>query len=226
MGKIATLEARIERMRERGEETAKRRKAEVLRLKVLIARAEKSEAAAWAKYEDCAERNRRHIHNNKNYLYKLRQQRKQNKAVAARAREFEKRVERQTEYLVKDLGMGKDFNENQVRELILRAVVTYEGLVRSQVVSFDEVMYLLVGSQVSAFDLDDVKSRAPHLSGRYKVRFGELVEAGLIAKVYRKPKYYLTGLGKQRLNDILKYIYENKIGTYKLLSRVFKIEEN
>ncbi len=236
MGKVAKLTEKVTQQRERIEFlTYELRKANIRirnyeKTPIDKLRRELSDAKLMVKRRDAsleklkADR-KRVAHNNKWYLYNLRQQRKKNKSVAARAREKEERIEKEVEYLVRDVGKGKQFNDTQVRELILRTLVTYEGLIKERVISFDEIMYLLVGSQIQAFDLDDVKARTTHLSGLYRKNFAEFIEAGLFARMYRKEKYYLTGIGRQRLNDILNYIYQNKIGTYKLLSRVFRVEE-
>ncbi len=170
------------------------------------------------------EANKRLVHNNKIHRYNQRQQAKKNKAVAASARETKKRAVREVEYLAKDRDIGNDMNQTQLMEIIFRTVLTYNDLTREKIITFDEFVFLLVGYQIQAFDKDDIRARAKHLSGKKWVIFGELLEAGLFARMYRKEKYYLTVAGKQRLNDILKYIYENKVGTYKLLRRLFEIE--
>ncbi len=164
--------------------------------------------------------------NNKTLKYLLRQKAKKNKSVAASAREVKKRAVREVEYLAKDRDIGNDMNQQQLMEIIFRTVLTYQGLIRGQIISFDEFVLLLVGYQLQAFDKEDVRSKSPHLSGKFWAVFRDLREAGLFARMYRKEKYYLTALGRQRLNDILKYIYENKVGTYKLLRRLFELEEN
>lgn len=135
-------------------------------------------------------------------------------------REYKVGVVNEIAYLTKDLDWDKDVSRVQVVEIILRAIVTYHRLTTEGTVSFTELAYLLVASQIEAFDINDVEDKVGDLGCHRKRDFTDLIELGMFAKVYRKQKWYITVAGRDRLNDILRYIYESKLGTYKVLKKL------
>ncbi len=139
-------------------------------------------------------------------------------------REYKVGVVNEIAYLTKDLDWDKDVSRVQVVEIILRAIVTYNRLINDGTVIFTELAYLLVGSQIEAFDISDVEDKVGDLGCHRKRDFDDLIALGMFKKVYRKQKWYITVAGKDRLNDILRYIYESKLGTYKILKKLI-VEE-
>lgn len=140
------------------------------------------------------------------------------------ARRGTAQVVKKIAYLTKDLDWNKDISRVQVVEIILRTIVTYDRLIADGTITFNELAYLIVGSQIEVFDISDAEDKLGDL-GRYKKRdFEKLVDAGMFKKVYRKRKWYISVDGKERLNEILTYIYENKLGTYRVLRKLI-VEE-
>ncbi len=135
-------------------------------------------------------------------------------------REYKEGVVNEIAYLTKDFDWDKDVSRVQIVEVILRTIVTYNRLLADGVITYNELAYLLVGSQIEAFDISDAEDKVGDLGCHRKRDFDALIESGLFKKVYRKQKWYITVAGKDRLNEILRYIYENKIGTYKILKKL------
>lgn len=164
-------------------------------------------------------------HRAKRARYKSRQRTKVVQAERDDMRLYKTEVVAQVSHLTKDYDWDKDVSRVQVVEVIMRTIVTYTQLLREETITFSEFAYLLVGSQMEAFRMQDVIDRVGFISKTYKKDFKMLIDEGMITKVYRKQAFYLTPYGKDRLNDILRYIYENKIGTYRILKKVFNIGE-
>lgn len=128
------------------------------------------------------------------------------------------------DHLVAEFNWDKDINRAKIVEVILRSVVTYNRLLNEDIIDFNEFSFLLVGCQMEAFDINDVENKVGKLNCHRKSDFLKFVEIGLFKKVYRKKKWHITVLGRDRFNEILRYIYENKIGTYRLRKK-YLIEE-
>ena len=171
------------------------------------------------------ERNKRLVHNNKVHKYNGKQTTQQKRELKQEVEQFKSEVVSEIAYLTKDRDWDKDISRPQVMEIILRTIVTYNRLIQDEIINFNELAYLIIGSQKDAFNIQDVRDRYGRLGGRCKQDFAALVEAGMISKVYRKQAYWLTEDGRERFNDILRYIYESKVGTYRVLKKVFKLEE-
>lgn len=166
---------------------------------------------------------RRLVHNNKVIKYRSKQNTKRTQAIRQDVAEFKQTVVAEVAYLTKDRDWDKDVSRELVVEVILRTIIAYNRLISGGVINFNELAYLLIGYQKDAFRLTDVAERFGKLGGRNRQDFATLVEAGMIRKVYRKQAYWLTETGRDRLNDILKYIYESKAGTYKVFEKLFKL---
>lgn len=94
-------------------------------------------------------------------------------------------------------------------EIVYRTIIAYNKLTKDGILVFEEFSLLLVGSQKEFFSAKDVRARFGYL--RFVDRdILRMIDAGYIAKVYRKRLYYLTMNGKLRINDILEYIYKEK----------------
>lgn len=200
-------------------------KEEIVRLHKEIAKRDAKVVRAKATAERWREKNRRLVHNNKVSKYKRRQTAKDMREVRQDAKNWQNTVYSELQYLTKAPDWDSDVNRAQVVEIILRTIVTYHKLILDGTITYAELVYLLVGTQMEAFRLRDVVDRYSHLPRFHKVQFRMLLEEGLLKKVYRRQAYHITVAGRDRLNDILRYIYENKVGTYRILKKFFEINE-
>jgi len=109
-------------------------------------------------------------------------------------------------------------------ELICRTIVAYGKLVKDGIVNYHEFIFLIFGSQVEFFTMEDLKERyKDSLRHRYHVDLKDCVNAGYFEKLHRQKQYYLTQRGKDRINDILTHIYsEPKVGYARAYIRKFK----
>lgn len=121
-------------------------------------------------------------------------------------------------YFTKNHDWENDTSRAVHVEVILRAIVTYDRLIKDGMITFNELAVLLVGTQKEVFGLDDIKARFP-VHGFWKSQFFACVEAGLFKRMHRKALWHITQKGKQRFNDIMKYIYEAKVGTYSVFRK-------
>ncbi len=190
-------------------------KATIEKLQKVIAKKEKAVEDKQEQLDGIAKVNKKYIHNNRIYKQRAKRQTRKKMAAQAETREFKKGFVKSVEYLVKDFDWDKDESRQQTVEVILRTVVTYNRLINDGIITFNELAFLLLASQREFFRLEDIRDRYGYLGWGYKRDFADLVEAGLLKKMYRKQIWHITIEGKNRLEDILRHIYENKIGVYK-----------
>lgn len=137
--------------------------------------------------------------------------------------QFKRDVLGKISYLVKAPNWDTDTDRRKTVEVILRAIVTYNRLITGKIITFNEIAFLLVANQKDAFNLKDVYARFGKMNYYHKREFAEFVEAGLFKKMYKKNKWYITVEGNERLEDILRYIYENKVGVYNEIKKLNEV---
>lgn len=153
--------------------------------------------------------------NCKIYKQRARQRVKEKREVVAESKDFRNEIQ----YLSKDLDWDKSTSRQLHVEIILRTIITYNKLINKGVITFNELAFLLIGAQRDAFTIRDVVDRYGKMSRVFKFDFKCLVEAGLFQKVYRKQAWNISVKGRDRFNDILRYIYEEKVGMYQLVRK-------
>lgn len=128
--------------------------------------------------------------------------------VKRQAKSKIREIEESVAHIVKD-EVFDDTSKLKHIEIITRTIIAYRKLESEGIMSFSELAFLLIGSQLEYFSLKQFDGRFGKV--RTKVRdINLLIEAGFFQKVERKPYYYITVLGKDRLNSILNYIYGQK----------------
>lgn len=125
-------------------------------------------------------------------------------------------IKDQYKYISKDLAWDTNTSRQQHVEIIVRTIITYNKLISTNIINFNEFAFLLIGSQKQFFDRQDLKDRYGSMGYYIKEDIVSCVKAGYLQKVEKKNLWYITVYGKKRLNDILKFIYEEKIGMFKL----------
>lgn len=135
--------------------------------------------------------------------------------VVEKSRDFQNEIQ----YLSKDLDWGKSTSRQLHIEIILRTIITYNKLLNKGVITFNELAFLLIGAQRDAFTIGDVVDRYGKMSRTFKFDFKCLIEAGLFQKVYRKQAWNISVKGRDIFNDILRYIYEEKVGMYQVVKK-------
>lgn len=122
---------------------------------------------------------------------------------------------------LKDLNQysSKDFDWNNTNlrrqhvEIMLRTIVTFNNLYKTGVTSYNEVIFLFVGSQREFFNMDDIVGVAGNLGGVWKKDFKACEDAGYFKRMHRKSIWNITYQGRERFESILKYIYNKRLGT-------------
>lgn len=153
--------------------------------------------------------------NCKIYKQRARQRVKEKREIVAESKDFRNEIQ----YLSKDLDWDKSTSRQLHVEIILRTIITYNKLINKGVITFNELAFLLIGAQRDAFTIQDAVDRYGKMSRMFKFDFKCLVEAGLFQKVYRKQAWNISVKGRDRFNDILRYIYEEKVGMYQLVRK-------
>lgn len=116
-------------------------------------------------------------------------------------------------------------NSDAVRaEMLLRAIIGYEELVRSGKTTFHELVYLSVGYQLDAFSRAEVTKRfGEEITRHFISQIKILVEKGYIRRFDKRLYYFLTPEGEKRFEDLLKIPYGYQYGLY--WNRIFTNEE-
>jgi hypothetical protein len=121
----------------------------------------------------------------------------------------------EVKYLSKDFEWDNTTSRLQHLEIIVRTIITYNKLTNNNIITFHEFAVLLLGSQKQYFNKKDIIDRYTNLGRFLRSDLKLFLEIGYIRKVERKPYWYITVMGKKRLNEILKFIYEEKVGLFK-----------
>jgi hypothetical protein len=125
------------------------------------------------------------------------------------AKERIKWLESSVSHLVKDESWNKGTSKLVHIEIIIRAIIGYKKLESDGIVAFNELAFLVTGSQFEYFSRKDVELRSGYMFYFYR-DLNACMEAGYIKKIERKKLYYLTLDGKKRLDAILSHIYKQK----------------
>jgi len=120
----------------------------------------------------------------------------------------------------KSMSWDDSVNKEKQLEIIIRAIVAYNQLVNDGYITYEEFMFLLIGSQTELFKIQDIESRCKMRA--MKSKFNKCVEAGYFQRDGIKAKYHITIAGKNRLESIMKHIYTIKIGTQKSIAKVIE----
>lgn len=154
--------------------------------------------------------------------FKAKKRSKQASEVKSQLLTFQKEIQ----YLSKDLEWDKESSRQMHIEIIVRAIITYNKLTSAGTITFNEFAFLLAGAQKEYFSLEDLKDRYGDLGRRVKSNIVACIEAGYLKKVLKKTNMWcLTNEGRNRLNDILKHIYTEKVGIYKIVKKAALINE-
>jgi len=125
------------------------------------------------------------------------------KKIAIKARE---ELERAVGYMVKD---NPSSNQALHLEIVIRTIIAYQKLIMDGLLAYSEFIILLTAAQLEFFTVEDVINRFGEV--RYIKRdFKSVLDAGFITKVPRKNLFNITIPGKDRLNSILTFMYEQK----------------
>lgn len=120
--------------------------------------------------------------------------------------------------------LGNEFNWDDAKqvEIVLRSIVAYTQLVGDGIVTYDEFIFLMVGSQRESFSMQDLRDRLGDLGRFTNFNFNKCVRAGYFKKIMRKQLWHITVDGQNRFEDIIKHIYTVKIGTAKEVKRLLE----
>ena len=90
--------------------------------------------------------------------------------------------------------------------------------------AYSEFIILLTAAQIEFFNIEDVNKRFGKL---YYIKrdFKAILDAGYIRKVPRKPLYNITLPGRDRLEAILQFIYEQKGTGYAIRKNKLTIKD-
>lgn len=99
-------------------------------------------------------------------------------------------------------------------EMMLRTLYVYEKLKAQNTISYTEVMFLSLGTQLPAFRREDFEARFPDFTKHYMRDLTVMMDKGYVTKFKQKQQYYLTGQGKARFRELIGQIYNKQMGYY------------
>lgn len=100
-------------------------------------------------------------------------------------------------------------------EYILRSLFGFEKLKISGDTTFNEIVFLSVGSQLDSFTKEHVAKRFGEYYGRFFLReIKPLIECGYIRRFEKKNRYYITTEGRSKFMSLIKIIYGTQYGLY------------
>jgi hypothetical protein len=144
---------------------------------------------------------------------KLRQQVSTNK-------QFENFTTKEFEWSIK----GNSESDQYRAELMLRAIFGYEELKNIGEITYTEICYLAVASQIDAFNKKQIHNRFGTTLSKYFLReIGKMIEKGWVRKFDRREFYYITDDGRKQFRKVISLIYSKKYGHY--WKRIFQDEE-
>lgn len=179
------------------------------RTKKLLITADKKTLKEWRRVKAVVRGNKDLVANN----IKLREQVSQNK-------KFENFTTKEFEWSIK----GNSESDQYRAELMLRAIFGYEELRASGEITYIEICYLAVASQLDAFNKKQIHNRfGTTLSKFFLKEIGKMIEKGWIRKFDRREFYYITDDGRKQFRKVISLIYSKKYGHY--WKRIFQDEE-
>lgn len=99
-------------------------------------------------------------------------------------------------------------------ELMLRALFTYEKLKEQGELTYPDLMFLCLGTQLSAFRREDFSARFPDFTRHYLRDLKRVIEKGWVVKFPHKQQYYLSTKGKERFKEVINEMYNKQMGYY------------
>jgi len=114
--------------------------------------------------------------------------------------------------------IGKKSSKNAHLEIIMRSIICYHNLSEDGTFSFKEFAILVSGYQYEHFTLKNILERADRWYG-IKGDIQAMIDTGFVKKEGRM-KYYLTVSGQDRLNEILDYVYNQKLIKVRIAKRM------
>ena len=117
-------------------------------------------------------------------------------------------------------GKKKEWLKDEIIPIMIATLLGYHHLQKETKVSYNKIFILIIGYQSKSFFLSDIEiffqkwGRNP--DGWWRKELRSLCERGFFysSKNGRKSYYYMTGLGRYKLELIFKYLYECNIGLY------------
>lgn len=116
-------------------------------------------------------------------------------------------------------------NSDQYRaELMLRAIFGFKELEEKGEITYHEICYLAMASQIDAFSRKHVYSRfGTSLSKFFNREMASMMEKGWMKRFDRKDLYYITDEGRKQFRKVISLVYSKKYGHY--WKRIFNEKE-